>query len=1203
MNGCMRRIIWSVCVGAALSASAVTRAFSLTCVGDSITEGGAAFTTYRIPLAEQCAAKGWEVVFRGSRATEASGTRLRHEGYGGNTAEQVAAKFATHFATNVSDVVFIHSGHNHFVDEGPIPGILGAYRSIVETARAANPRVTLLLARPITSGKLPKYSYLPELGEGVAALAAELDTPASRALVVDAADGFDWHTDTVADRVHPNAAGAAKIARKIVGALEAFFASREAVYTAPNGLLVEAESFAQPGGWANDTQSVERMGSPYLLAHGLGVPVADATTRVTIPTAGAWRVWVRTRDWTPDWSGEKPGRFRVTVNGVQLAPVFGTTPSDWGWVDGGTVTLPAAAVELRLTDLTGFDGRCDALYFTQDLAASVPPEDPVALARWRAQARGEAGTPEAITQADLVVVGGGIAGTCAAIAAAESGLSVALVQDRAMLGGNASGEIRVKTQGEVRHRIVQAVANTKENTNPYAHVDDTNRLAFVSGFTNIAVYTGWRAYGAVTNGTREIVGVDGRDVVTGARRRFVAPLYVDATGDGWLGYWAGAAWRMGREAKTEYNESLAQTLADTSTMGNSAMWTSRVAAGARTFPDVPWALPVSGTRSATSGSWKWEAGLGVDENTIWNAEMLRDRLLRAVYGSFWRAKQNASNANRELDWVPFNAGKRESRRILGDYVVRQADVEKAVWFEDAIGTSTWSIDLHFYEDASGFIAGTKQVSVPRWYMPYRALCCRDVPNLFLAGRCASFTHVAMGSSRVMNTGGQMGVAVGYAAGLCRKYGCRPRDIYRDPAKTEELQKLIGGTWPQRPDTGLTGYSKAQLTKVIVDNVDAQVSGTWTLSSSESERYGANYLHNGKVANANTWVWYNATLPEDGVWRLFQYWNGNSSRSEAVPIHVVTLEGTVTVYDDMTSPSGGWKQIGLWRFGSNPAATVRTDGTTGFVIADAFQWVRVAGETLVDNSDSEGVEISGQWVTSSYNANRYGSNYLHSDKKAGADLWVKYTPNLPTGGVYQVKGIWNSSEERAKHAVYEITHADGVTRVTADQTVNSGQWTILGAWRFEAGRKGSVRILTEGSEGEWVIADAVLFSPQPDLTDLDGNGLPDAWERANFLVCNGVDPAADPDGDGYTNRDEWWAGSDPNDARSVFRIDSATVGTARRITLSWPSCEGRTYTVWRANRLGDPFMLYRDGIEATPPENEITLPSDDADSAFYRIGVR
>ncbi|MBP5322104.1 MAG: FAD-dependent oxidoreductase [Kiritimatiellae bacterium] len=984
----------------------------------------------------------------------------------------------------------------------------------------------------------------------------------------------------------------------------AFLMGGVAVAAAAVPVLIEAEAFSDRGGWSLDSQSVEQMGSPYLLAHGMGVPVADAVTTVRLPQLGAWRVWVRTRDWTPDYEGEKPGRFQVWVNGSPLAPTFGVEPPAWGWVDGGVIEPQDGMAEIRLHDLTGFEGRCDAVCL-QDPAEPPPPASGAALARWRAEQAGETEIPTQSGSYDLVVVGGGIAGTCAAIAAAEEGLTVALIQDRFFLGGNASGEIRVKTQGEVRHRIVQSVANTKENGNAYAHVDDTNRMAVVARYPGITPFTGWRAYHAQTNGARRIVAVDARRIDDGRCRRFTAPLFVDATGDGWIGYWAGASYRMGREAKAEYGETLAQTVADTCTMGNSLMWTSKLTESDQPFPAVPWALPVSGSRSATSGNWQWEAGLGPTENTITDAEMLRDRLFRAIYGSFWTAKQNAAHAKRVLEWVPFNAGKRESRRIIGDYVVKQQDVEGSVWFEDAIGTSTWSIDLHYYSGDSGYIAATKQVSVARWYMPYRALCCRDVPNLFLAGRCASFTHVAFGSSRVMNTGGQMGVAVGYAASLCKRYGCEPRDIYRSEEKTEELQRLIGGTWPTRP---LPDRPSAY--DGIVDNPDAEVSGDWQLSTSEPGRYGPNYLHNKAVPSASTWVAYRPSLPEFRAYELQQMWNGNSSRASNVKVVIAYAEGTVTNIVNMTSPGGTWASLGTWRFPKKGAfATILTEGTTSgkYVIADAFRWRAYAGETIVDNADAAGFTTSGSWVTSSYNSNRYGADYVHNGKKGAADIWAKFTPTLSTACLYRVSMIWNHSSDRATEAAIEVTHAAGTSRVTVDMTRDSGAWTAIGEWRFTAGTAGSVKILTEGNAGKTVIADAVRFTPvTADSDDRDGNGLPDRWEREHFLMSGGVDPLADPDGDGLTNADECLAGSDPLDGKSVFSIRALShapqTAQGRVVTLSWPSVQGRRYTVLRAGSLGEDFVPYQTEVAATPPLNTLRLPPDDADSAFYRVRV-
>ena len=577
----------------------------------------------------------------------------------------------------------------------------------------------------------------------------------------------------------------------ILACCQMFTIAYSANAAAQESCLVEAEAFAEKGGWVVDPQFVEQMGSPYLLAHGKGIPVADATTSVNIQP-GRVRAFVRTRDWTPDWDGEKPGRFRLSLGGRTFPNTLGVAPATWGWIDAGVVDVGEGPQVLALHDLTGFEGRCDAIYLCPAETKFGPPDDLAALAAWRAEICGEAGPPEDVVEADFVVVGGGMAGTAAAVAAAEAGLNVAIVQDRPVLGGNASDEIRVKTEKKKSeyHWIVDAIKNLPSNGNSMA-ADDTRRMNFVRGYANVNLNVGWRAYGVVTNAERRIVAVDARNVETGARRRFVAPLYCDATGDGWIGYWAGAKYMLGREAKNEYYETKrAPDVADTSTMGNSLLWTTKMQADDCVFPEVPWATKVSGTLSATKGTWQWEAGLSPAEDTIDDAEMLRDRIFRAIYGSFWNAKQKSENAKLVFDWVPYIAGRRESRRFIGDYVVSEKDVLECRKFEDAIGIATWTIDLHWAKGDSGFLAETTHTRVAPWWMPYRSLCCRDVPNLFLAGRCASYTHVAFGSSRVMHAGGQQGVAVGYAASLCKKYGCLPRAIHEDAAKTAELQSLM-----------------------------------------------------------------------------------------------------------------------------------------------------------------------------------------------------------------------------------------------------------------------------------------------------------------------------------------------------------------------------------------------------------------------------
>ena len=193
--------------------------------------------------------------------------------------------------------------------------------------------------------------------------------------------------------------------------------------------LVEAESFLQPGGWVLDTQFIESMGSPYLLAHGLGEPVKDATTTVALRT-GKYHVYVRTKDWVAKWNAPgAPGKFQLLIDGKPLEETFGAKGADWFWQDGGAVEIanpPAMSVNVKtvtlaLHDLTGFDGRCDAIYFAKD-AQDTPPNDAKTLVQWRKKTLGLPEKPEEAGTYDLVVVGGGYAGMGAAISAARMGL-------------------------------------------------------------------------------------------------------------------------------------------------------------------------------------------------------------------------------------------------------------------------------------------------------------------------------------------------------------------------------------------------------------------------------------------------------------------------------------------------------------------------------------------------------------------------------------------------------------------------------------------------------------------------------------------------------------------------------------------------------------------------------------------------------------
>ncbi|MEM7697997.1 MAG: FAD-dependent oxidoreductase, partial [Verrucomicrobiota bacterium] len=216
-------------------------------------------------------------------------------------------------------------------------------------------------------------------------------------------------------------------------------------------ILIEAESFEDRGGWKLDTQFIEIMGSPYLLAHGLGNPVEDASTTIEVSEAGTYHVWVRTKNWIEKFdehanTDTAPGTFKLAVGGTELEPTFGISGKDWAWHEGGTIDLTEGQTSLALRDLTGFGGRCDAILLTTR-ADYTPDNSSEILPAWRRTLMGLSEEPIDEGSFDVVFVGGGYGGMCGAISAARMGLKVALIQNRPVLGGNGSSEIRVWAKG------------------------------------------------------------------------------------------------------------------------------------------------------------------------------------------------------------------------------------------------------------------------------------------------------------------------------------------------------------------------------------------------------------------------------------------------------------------------------------------------------------------------------------------------------------------------------------------------------------------------------------------------------------------------------------------------------------------------------------------------------------------------------------
>lgn len=565
-------------------------------------------------------------------------------------------------------------------------------------------------------------------------------------------------------------------------------------------VLVEAESFQNKGGWLVDQQFIPSMGSPYLLAHGMGEPVENATTTVEFPESGRYYFWVRTKDWVPDHP-DTPGTFKLVFDSEEYDKTFGVNEG-WQWIESGRIKVGnSKKIKLELKDITGFEGRCDAIYFSKD-KNDIPPFEVNEMTAWRKEKLGIP-PPENAGDFDLVVVGGGLAGCGAAVAAARQGVKVALINDRPVLGGNASKEIRVHTEGLEFYTIVQELSTVWYPNGDAGAIQATDTIEMVvRGEKNIRVFPNTRAYTVNKQGNK-ITSVDCFNTETHKETRFEAPLFVDATGDGWIGYWAGCEVKMGRESKDEFDESLAPEKADAMTMGNSILWNSvEIDAPENTDPEnplkvgwkeVPWAMDVAKDYKATRGEWFWEYGLLM--NTIYEAEEIRDHLFRAIYGNWYNVKQDPENANLQLKWIAHIAGKRESRRIMGDYVLKESDIINRPDFEDGFVQEARAIDIHYPRGGKyDFLTEAQFTKIEQYKIPYRCLYSKDIDNLFMAGRCFSTTHVGLGSPRVMHTTTQMGVVVGYAAAVCKENSCSPRDVYRLHLETmrERLDKIKSG---------------------------------------------------------------------------------------------------------------------------------------------------------------------------------------------------------------------------------------------------------------------------------------------------------------------------------------------------------------------------------------------------------------------------
>ena len=461
-----------------------------------------------------------------------------------------------------------------------------------------------------------------------------------------------------------------------------------------------------------------------------------------------------------------------------------------------------------------------------DVHASTSSVKDKRLLNWNQVGEGEITDPirKKTLDADVVVIGGGMSGISAAVSAARNGAKVVLVQDRPVLGGNASSEMRVTVNGVQsllnKHKIEREtgiieellIENWHYNPQESYPVWDHVLYNYVIREKNLTLLLNTTAMEVVKDGEK-IKSVICRQLTTETDFTLNAKMFCDCSGDGLVAAIAGAEFRMGREGKSEFNEQFAPDEPDGWVMGDCFMMITKDMGRPTPFYPPEYALPFDAEKAFTDRHRKvkqvkegfWWVELSSDVDIIGERDEIRHRLMAHFYG-VWDHIKNSGDFpeadNMALDWIGSIPGRRESRRFMGDYILSEPDMLGLRHFDDAVAFGGWSLDEHcpggienLDEPASFFHSRFKEV----YQVPFRCLYSKNVPNLLFAGRNVSVTHMALSSTRIIGTCSMMGQAVGTASAMCVQKDVNPRELYQKHINELQEQLLRDDSYfPHRP---------------------------------------------------------------------------------------------------------------------------------------------------------------------------------------------------------------------------------------------------------------------------------------------------------------------------------------------------------------------------------------------------------------------